>query len=121
MKKIIKKSSTGGKNHPEVKSHVTLTNNKTHEVVHEHGLPVESESKTVPISEGTTAVGLCKGVTLSMGNYQSARIDCWITSPCKENDRSKQDMLSHNSALIDEQIEFETEQLTQMVQELGDR
>jgi len=37
----------------------------------------------VPVEEAALArVGTSRGVTLNMGNYESVRVDVWVTVPC---------------------------------------
>ena len=36
------------------------------------------------MSEKTGSVGMSCGLTVNMGNYESARVDCWLTLPCTE-------------------------------------
>lgn len=63
------------------------------------------------IPVGKTSVGLNKGYTINLGNYESAKISCWITRICDDNDVSVMDTLGEISQLIDEQIEFEISEL----------
>jgi hypothetical protein len=66
-------------------------------------------------------VGIAKGVTVNMGNYQSARIDCWIIGECEDDDTAKMNKFVENSGLIDEQIEFENDQLENIVKEYREK
>lgn len=114
------KKNVAPKNHEEVKSDyvVEKSNYGTKEVVKEKGQVVE-DSDTVDDSrniagalpEGKATVGLSKGVTLNLGNYQSARISCWISRTVNEDDKTVMDTLADISQLIDEQIEFESEEI----------
>lgn len=59
-------------------------------------------------------VGLSKGITINLGNYESARISCWISKPCKNEDRVIMDTMAEVSSLLDEQLEFEVNELEEM-------
>ena len=37
--------------------------------------------ETVPDVDGVA--GTSAGITLNLGNFQTARFDCWVTLPCK--------------------------------------
>lgn len=98
----------------EAESHVKVEqfnkDTKQKDVVMEKGTALEQKQKVNPVSsipQGKTLVGLAKGTTLNMGNYQSARIDCWIVRVADDNEKSVMDALSDMSALIDEHIEYE--------------
>lgn len=59
-------------------------------------------------------VGLSKGMTINLGNYESARISCWISKPTKTDDKSIMDTMAEISTLLDEQLEFEISELEDM-------
>lgn len=46
-------------------------------------LPIPEE---VRMSEQMGSVGMSCGITINMKNFESARVDCWVTLPCKEED-----------------------------------
>lgn len=70
------------------------------------GRPMEIEDKLpyMVLPEGKTLVGLSKGVTVNLGNYQSARIDCWISSICDDNQESIQAKINEISNMIDNNV-----------------
>jgi len=39
--------------------------------------------------EQTVTVGLSRGLTVNLGNYESARIDCWCSRPCKAGEEEQ--------------------------------
>lgn len=70
-----------------------------------------SATSTLGLQVGKTSVGISKGYTVNLGNYESARISCWMTRICDDNEVAIMDTLGEISQLIDEQIEFETAEL----------
>lgn len=63
------------------------------------------------IPEGRALVGLSKGYTINTGNFESAKINCWISRPCKDDEVEIMNNMAEISQLIDEQIEFEVSEL----------
>lgn len=63
------------------------------------------------LQEGQSLVGLSKTIKKNLGNYESADICCWMTDVCGSSDREKLDTLAHISEIIDEQIEYELNEL----------
>jgi hypothetical protein len=51
-----------------------------------------NECGTIPLEEDVRmpdqmgSVGVSCGQTINMKNYESARVDCWVTLPCKESE-----------------------------------
>ena len=91
------------------------------DVILEKGNSAEITDRTLPQSVlplGKSIVGLNLGFTLSLGNYQSARIDCWITDLCDSDDKSKMDKLAEISGLIQEQIEYECSEVQNFIENL---
>ena len=68
-------------------------------------------SSVIGLPVGKTSVGISKGYTVNLGNYESDRISCWMTKICDDNEIAIMDTLGEISQLIDEQIEFETAEL----------
>jgi hypothetical protein len=64
---------------------VTLVNNRTKEETF-----LENECGAFPLPEEirmadkTGSVGMSCGLTVNLGNYESARVDAWLTLPCTE-------------------------------------
>ena len=46
-------------------------------------LPIPEE---VRMSDQMGSVGMSCGITINMKNFESARVDCWVTLPCKEDE-----------------------------------
>jgi hypothetical protein len=110
-KKPLKTKIKGSKS---VKSHVIIEEGSggSKKTIYEKGEPLEQRDKINPIGTlpvGRSLVGLSKGVTFNLGNYQSARIDCWISSTCEED--ACEEELQEISEMIDEQLEKEREEL----------
>jgi len=94
-----------------VKKKPALSKKKdTSEVV--KGVPENMISKPISsITEGQVRIGLAKGMTLNMGNYQSARIDAWMERVVPDNDHDINKSISDMSELLDEVVEQEQESL----------
>jgi hypothetical protein len=108
------KKNVAPKNHDEVQSSyvVEKSNYGTKETIKEKG--TESENDVNPagaLPEGKSTVGLSKGITINLGNYESARINCWISRTVNEDEKSVMDALADISTMIDEQIEFESQEI----------
>lgn len=74
----------------------------------------EELNPTEKANEDLATVGLSKGITVNLGNYESARISCWISKPCKNDDKVMMDTMAEISTLLDEQLEFEVNELEEM-------
>lgn len=106
--------------HKEVNSSVVVEKNNygVKEVIKEKGTDI-TEPEDSPNSNpatalpmGHTTIGISKGLTLNLGSYQSARINCWISKTIGSDDeKSIMDALADISQLIDEQIEFESTEI----------
>lgn len=114
-KEITKKPSVKAKNHKEVDAHIEVEKrypDGEKEIIYEKGTKVENEDTPIAIlKEGRAMAGLSKGMTINLGNYESARINCWITRTCKDDDKAIMDNLAEISNMLDEQIQFEVEEL----------
>ena len=78
------------------------------------GVVVDNVEDLDPISEipdNTVVVGQSKGYTINLGNYESARINCWISKKTQDDEVSIMDTMAEISQLLDEQLEFEIEEL----------
>lgn len=109
LKKQVSEKSV---DHPEVKKAVTIekSNYGVKETIAEKGTQEEPEASSanrVPV--GKAEVGLSKGITINLGNYESARINCWITRIVNDDDTEMMNSLAELSGLIDEQIQFEVD------------
>lgn len=111
-KKIPKKLKA--KNNEEVKSHVVkekreVDGSKT--TVSEKGSEQYTENTVGALPEGKSTVGLSKGLTVNLGNYESARVNCWISRTVNEDEQTVMDNLVQISEMIDEQLQFEVDEL----------
>lgn len=59
----------------------------------------------------STIVGLSKGITKNMGNYQTLRIDCWLATPV-EKGKTVGETLENISEILDTVLADEVEKLT---------
>ena len=98
--------------HKEALANTQVSNGK--EVI-KKGRPLEHSDKHLSMPEGTAplliapapalTVGISKGITKNMDNYESLRIDCWLTSDVI--DEEPQETIKRLSAIIDETIQNE--------------
>jgi hypothetical protein len=65
------------------------------------------------LPEGKAIVGLSKGLTINLGNYESARINCWISRTAKDDETEIMNNMAEISTMLDEQLEFEVDELKQ--------
>lgn len=65
---------------------VTKGSSRDQEVLKE-GVPCEHSKNHLT---GEKIVGVSLGVTRNMGDYQSLRVDCWLTDTVKENETVEQ-------------------------------
>lgn len=65
----------------------------------------------VPI-EGTVAIGMTKGVTINMGDYESARIDVMITRNVNDSDADIVAGIKDISTLLSDCLSDEISELT---------
>lgn len=78
------------------------------------GVVVDNVEDLDPISEipdNTVVVGQSKGYTINLGGYESARINCWISKKTKDDEVAIMNTMAEISQLLDEQLEFEIEEL----------
>lgn len=59
----------------------------------------------------STIVGLSKGITKNMGNYQTLRIDCWLATPV-DSGKTVGETLENISEILDTVLADEVEKLT---------
>lgn len=118
MAKLVKKSSKAVEEKVnEVNTHVVREkydfDAKAKVPMTEKGAEQDTDDtpNSLGLQVGKTSVGISKGYTINLGNYESARISCWMTRICDDNEVEIMDTLGEISQLIDEQIEFETAEL----------
>ena len=80
------------------------------EVVVKEGVPVEHSEKHF----SRPCMGMNKGVTVNMGDFQSLRVDVWISLPLSDNPTRKEISQTHAQLadyidrILDEEIDKET-------------
>lgn len=72
---------------------------------------VEDLDPVNPIPDNKVVVGQSKGYTINLGGYESARINCWISKHTNDDEVSIMNTMAEISQLLDEQLEFEIEEL----------
>lgn len=114
-KKLPSKKNVTPKNHEE--AHVYMIHEKRESdgsktVLKEKGAVQENENNPInTIQEGKAIVGLSKGVTVNLGNYESARINCWISRVSNDEETAIMDNLVQISDMLDEQIQYEVDEI----------
>lgn len=111
------KTLTKGKNHDEVQVEAELVKSMgggdTNTMSQKENCP-RTENRNSPtnmLKQGQCIIGLSKGVTLNLGNYQSARIDCTLTRVVEDNEHVVMDELVNISEMLDEQLDYEAQQM----------
>lgn len=87
---------------------VTHRANREDEVLKE-GIPLDHSIKHFPQEERPAIVGANVGVTLNMDNYESVRIDCWLSDEVQKGE-SKEDAFSRVLAIVQKQVQDTAEQ-----------
>ena len=76
---------------------------KRNKKVEKEGVPLDHASKHgVPIQ--TRSVGMNKGITRNMGDFESLRVDVWLTDFVAD-DETSQEALARVEEIIDETLE----------------
>ena len=82
---------------------VTIGQKNNQRVIKE-GTPLDHALKHNASGQGgLRSAGMSKGVTLNMGDYQSLRVDCWLSDTVKQGE-SVEDAFQRVGAIIDEQL-----------------
>lgn len=68
---------------------VTVKSERTQEVK-KSGVPLDHTVKRPPCDSPGSKVGVSLGVTLNMDNFESLRIDCWLSDDVRENETQEQ-------------------------------
>ena len=97
--KILKKVA-------EDNTKVTTKKGRDPEKVIEEGKPLDHALKQDPKNIEMDKIGLSKGVTVNLGDFQSVRVDCWLTTSL-ENGENTQQALDRIGKEIDGRIELE--------------
>lgn len=79
LKKSLKKSLL--ENKAEENTQVTKGTSKEQEVI-KKGVPNDPSRK----KDSVSTVGVSIGLTLNMGDYESLRVDTWLTDTVKDNE-----------------------------------
>lgn len=101
---------------PKVNTSVVVekSNYGTKEVISEKGIETEHDSNPVnKLKAGEAEIGLSKGLTINLGGYESARVNCWISKVSKDTEVDIMAGMIEISEMIDEQIQFEVEELAE--------
>jgi hypothetical protein len=53
--------------------------------------------------------GTSAGITISLGNFQTARFDCWLTLPCKSSEAS--DTFQQSLSFVNERVGGEVQKI----------
>lgn len=70
---------------------VVKRNSDKSEDVLKKGVYVDTKSKLGnPSTQSETIIGLSVGSTLNMDNYESLRVDCWISDTVKDGETTEQ-------------------------------
>lgn len=88
----------------QVKSHVAL--HKSGKVLEEKGDPVDFSSHRIQPPDGHVLVGLSKGITKNLGDFESARVDCWMSAvvPLEEGTEALDEMSELIDSVIDDEL-----------------
>ena len=75
----------------ESNTSVVKRNSDKSEDVLKNGVRVDNKQKMGnPTMQNETVIGLSVGSTLNMDNYESLRVDCWISDTVKEGETVEQ-------------------------------
>ena len=98
IKKVVSKE-TAKKN-----LSVSRGNSRNGFTVEKEGVPLDHSTKQVGKSYTSKSIGMSKGATLNMGEYESLRVDCWLTDEVREGE-TPQEALRRLEAILDEVLE----------------
>lgn len=91
----------------EVENNTTVikkdNHDKTEEII-KQGTPLDHATK-----KADSYIGMSKGVTVNMDNYESLRVDCWLSIPLE--DKMPTEKFMELSEIIQEQLEYEVTQI----------
>ena len=79
-------------------------------VIGKEGLPLDHALKQDPKNLEKDKIGLSKGVTVNLGDYQSMRVDCWLTTSLIEGE-TEQQALNRISTIIDDRVNLEVDKV----------
>ena len=117
-KKLPSKKKVAPKKHEEANVDMVVEKREydgSKTVLKEKGAVQENENNPInTIQEGKSIVGLSKGLTINLQNYESARVNCWISKVTNDDEVSVMDTLVQISEMIDEQLQFEVDEIEEM-------
>lgn len=112
LKKKSKKAELKGKadKNTTVTKKKVVAKGESEEEEMKSGVPVDHIKKHKPREKERRLIGMSKGVTKNAGNYESFRIDCWL-SDFLEEDENPIEKYQELSEVIDEQIQQEVDEI----------
>ena len=100
-RKILKK---------QVEENTTISTNTSGVVENvKEGKPLE-HTKKHNIKNHSKTVGISVGATVNMGDYQSLRVDCWLTDEVLENE-THEEALNRIGKIAKDHLDYEIERI----------
>lgn len=97
----------------EASAHVMVSKKRGRDPVQtiKMGVPLDHSPKHSPVIPTSRVVGMNKGVTKNMGDYESFRVDCWISDVIAE-DETPEEAYHRLSVIIDKCLQEEIDSVT---------
>lgn len=73
-------------------------------------LEIENQ-ETMKIHKGERKIGLSKGMTINLGNYQSAKISVWMERIVEDDNHSSTQNLQDMSQYLDDWLQSEVDEI----------
>lgn len=111
MAKLVRKKANNDQLNEQVKVNTTATktvNRETETLV--EGQPLEHTTLHNINKTNSRTVGVNVGSTINMGDFQSLRVDCWITDELLDNE-SHTEGLQRLTDIASEHLRFMAEEL----------
>ena len=72
-------------------------------------VPIKDQTGEIPMSatmnpNNRAMTGTSRGLTLSLGNFETARMDVWVALPCEPDEASIQDAYDRAKAFCEEKL-----------------
>ena len=100
-RKILKK---------QVEENTTISTNNSGVVENvKEGKPLDHAIKHSKLKNNKT-VGMSIGATVNMGDYQSLRVDCWLTDEVQE-DETHEEALTRIGKIAKEHLDYEIDRI----------
>lgn len=110
MARLIKKTNNVEKLKEQIKENTTATiGNKAEQKVVVEGQPLDHHPKHA-VEKTTRTVGVSVGSTINMGDFQSLRVDCWITDELLDNE-TQTEGLKRLTDVASEHLRYMAEEL----------